>query len=207
MALTNPNEVDELLAKVRAGDTGARDRLITEIYPELKKLAQSVMGQSEYRRNHTLTPTALVNQLWLKMAAPPNDRSKRPQIDSIPNSFALIWTVKKNLSDILTDHARARRAQKRPSALTRVDIEAMMSLGDWMRELKVDSLDIHQALAELREKNAQQAEAIEMKYILGYTIEESAAAMGVPFITFRRHCQAAEDFLRKRLKSVSESRK
>lgn len=206
MALLNSKEVEELLSKVRAGDTNARDVLITEIYPELKRLAQTVMSQSEYRRNHTLSPTALVNQLWLKMAAPPKDGERRPQLDSIPNSAMLIWTVKKNLGDILTDYARARRALKRPSALTRVDMEQMMSLGDWMRELRVDSLDVHQALKDLKEKSPLDAEALELKYVLGYTNDEGAAAMNLTLITYRRHCLSGEEFLRKRLKQVSDNK-
>lgn len=203
MALLNIKEVDELLAKVRAGDANARDLLIAEIYPEMKRLALSVMNQAEYRRHHTLSPTALVNQLWLKMAAQPRDGARRPQLDAIPNAAALIWTVKKNLSDILTDYARARRAQKRPSALTRVDMNQMMSLGEWMRELRVDSLDVHQAINELHAKEPQQAEAIEMKYLLGYTNEEGAAAMSLPLITYRRLCEGGEKFLRKRLQNLS----
>jgi RNA polymerase sigma factor (TIGR02999 family) len=206
MVQLNSQDVDALLGRVRAGDSQARDLLITEIYPELKRLANFVMTRSEYRRNHTLSPTALVSLLWLKMAVPPKDKTRKSQLDNIPNTAVLIWTVKKNLDDILTDYARARRAQKRPTALTRVDLQQMMSLGEWMRQLRVDSLDIHQALKELKGREAQQAEALEFKYLMGYTIEEGAAAMGLAVITYRRLCDGGEAWLKKRLQVLSDSR-
>ena len=203
MALKNSKDVDDLLAKVRAGDTVARDRLVTDIYPELKKMAQRVLSDTEWRPGHTLGPTALVSQLWIKMVASPIESGKRPQIERIPNAAKLAWTVRKNLEDILTDYARARRAQKRPTALTRVDLEQMMSLGGWIREMKVDALDVHEALDELEKKNKTQAEAMKNKFFLGYTIEEAAVMMGIPVITYRRLCEDGEKFLCRRLKTIS----
>lgn len=203
MALQNPKEVDDLLEKVRQGDTVARDRLITEIYPEIKKIANSVMRGAEWRRGHTLSPTALVNQLWIKMVAPPKDVGKVAQLDGIPNAAMLSWTIRKNLEDILTDYARARRAQKRPTSLTRVDLEQMMSLGEWMRELRVDALDVHQVLDQLETKDSEQAFALKLKYFLGYTIEEGAAAMQKPVITYRRLCESGEHYVRKHLTRIS----
>ncbi|MBL8217317.1 MAG: hypothetical protein JNK87_41740 [Bryobacterales bacterium] len=201
------SDVDKLLERVRAGDTAARDRLVTELYPELRQLARAVIHRVEYRRDHTLTPTALVSQLWIKMMALPLTGDGRTQLDKIPNSKVLLWTIQKNLEDILTDYARARRAHKRPTALTRVDLEQMQSIGDWVRDLSVDNLDVHQVLNELEKKKPDQARAMKLKYFMGYTIEEAAAALDIPVINYRRLCEKAEQFLHKRLTAVASGRR
>jgi DNA-directed RNA polymerase specialized sigma24 family protein len=205
----NSNETDELLARVRAGDIAARDELIESIFPELKRLARALMANE--RADHTLGGTGggLVNLLWLKLLSPrtPGERwdselpapSGHEDLSRVEDRQHLIRIASRNMRQILVDYARVRSAQKRPQTRNKIDTEQMRSLGAEMQQLQPDSLDIHEALKRLEPVHPDAAEALELKYFGGLTIEEGAAAMGIPVIRYRRACDFAIAWLRREL--------
>lgn len=199
-------QTDELFARVRAGDIEARDELIESIFPELKRLARSLMANE--RSDHTLGGTggALVNLLWLKLLSPrrPGEEGDVPptpheELSRLEDQQHLIHIAARNMRQILVDYARVRSAQKRPQTRNRIDAEQALGLGDDMVQLQPDWLDVHEALKQLETVDREAARALELKYFGGLTIQEGAAAMGIPVIRYRRACDFAIDWLRRNL--------
>jgi DNA-directed RNA polymerase specialized sigma24 family protein len=209
------HETDEVLARVRGGDVAARDELIESIFPELKRLARALMANE--RPDHTLGATGggLVNLLWLKLLSPKKPGDKwdeelpapvaHEDLSKIEDRQHLIRIASRNMRQILVDYARVRSAQKRPQTKNKIDTEQMRSLGSEMLQLQPDSLDIHEALKRLEPVNPEAAEGLELKYFGGLTIEEGAAAMGIPVIRYRRACDFAIDWLRRELEPRRQS--
>ena len=205
----NDKQTDELLERVRKGDMAARDELIESIFPELKRMARALMAQE--RPDHTLGATGggLVNLLWLKLLSPKKAGdswdaelpvSTGPEeLSKVEDRQHLIRIASRNMRQILVDYARVRSAQKRPQTKNKIDTEQMRSLGGEMQQLQPDSIDIHEALKRLEPVNAEAAQALELKYFGGLTIEEGAAAMGIPVIRYRRACDFAIAWLRREL--------
>jgi len=182
----------------------ARNELIERIYPELRRLARSLMAGE--RRDHTLgaTGSALVNLLWLRLLAPQSavaPGTPKEDLAGIQNMQHLLGIAVRNMRKILVDYSRMSKAQKRPSRKDKVDVERMGVLGEEMASLSPDALDIHEALQKLDPLQPESARAIELKYFAGLTNEEGAAVMGIPLIQFRRRCDAGLIFMRNELKT------
>jgi RNA polymerase sigma factor (TIGR02999 family) len=193
------DQIDGLLAAVRAGDMAARNQLIERIYPELRRLARGLM--SGERTDHTLgaTGSALVNLLWLRLLAPRSgDAPDAPKEDlaAVQNLQHLLGIAVRNMRNILVDYSRMSKAQKRPNRKDKVDVDQMSVLGIEMAALSPDALDIHVALQRLEPLQPESARAIELKYFAGLTNEEGAGAMGIPLIQFRRRCESGLNFMR-----------
>ena len=101
--MTEPAPITQLLAAWRQGDTQARDRLLACLYPELRRLAGRLFRQE--RRDHTLQPTALVHEAWLRLAG-------QAAIDQADRGYLLAISARL-MRQILVDHARRRGRQKR----------------------------------------------------------------------------------------------
>jgi len=175
-------DVTELLSDWRRGDTTARDRLIAVLYPELRRLAGNLFRNE--RANHTLQPTALVNEAWLRLAG-----SRELAIGHRAQLFGIAARL---MREVLVDHARGRARLKRDGGerltLSRVDIG-----GDDRGE--PDLLDLDAALQRLEGIDPDKARIVELRYFGGLGIEEIAGSMGVSPATVKRHWQAARLWL------------
>lgn len=196
------DEIRYLLDRVRAGDQEARNQLTARVYPELKRIAQILMAGE--RKNHTLgaTGSALVNLLWLRLLAPP-EGDEKDDLASIQDLQHLLRVSARNMRQILIDYARSRKAQKRPNPKDQADIEEGLLKGSDENHLNADVLTVHELLAKLEKSHPEQAGDMEVKYFLGLTNDEGAAAFGVPLIKYRRNCQFAEAWMQKELKKES----
>ncbi len=174
-------DVTELLAAWRSGDTGARDRLVRVVYPELRALADRQMRGE--RPQHTLQPTALVNEAWLRL-------SGLDRIDWQDRAH-FVRMAARLMREILVDHARRRDAAKRDGGqrvtLTGLDLPAA--------ENDLDVLALDTALARLEQIDADKARVVELRYFGGLSIEETAEAMQSSPATVKRHWQAARAWL------------
>lgn len=174
--------ITELLNTWKKGDANARDALVTVLYPELRRLAAC-----QFRRepgNHTLQPTALVNEVWLRLAgSAPLAATDRNQLLAITARL---------MREILIDHARARAAAKR-SGGQRVTLSAIDKLNAQGNELDLIALD--DALNRLDALDAGKARIVELRYFGGLSIEETAQATGQSSATVKRHWQAARLWL------------
>lgn len=158
------------------------DRLLPEIYDELRRLAARTMR--DQRADHTLQPTALVHEVYLKLArsgsGEPVDRAH------------LLALAARAMRQILVDHARARLSDKRGGGAIRVTL----SLAETPAQPQgFDLLAFDDALRRLEALDAQQARIVELRYVAGLSVEEAAEVVGVSPRTVRRDAAMAKAWL------------
>jgi RNA polymerase sigma factor (TIGR02999 family) len=175
-------DITSLLQQWREGDGSARDRLVAVLYPELRALAdRQLRGE---RGNHTLQPTALVNEAYLRL-------SGLERMDWQDRAH-FVRMAARVMREVLVDHARRRQAAKRDGGqqvtLTGLDAAAEEGQG-------VDALALDAALARLEQLDPEKARVVELRYFGGLTIEETAEAMESSPATVKRHWQAARAWL------------
>jgi RNA polymerase sigma factor (TIGR02999 family) len=174
---------DDCSSFVVGGDTSNRavlDEMMPKIYAELRKLAQSYM-KSE-RREHTLQPTALVHEAYLRMV---DQRTVEWH-----NRAQLLGIAARMMRRILLDHAAARHAVKRDAErVTLTDVPGLDLAG------AVDVLDLDRALRRLSEIDAQQADIVELRFFGGLTNEEISELLGISPTTARRRWSSARLWL------------
>lgn len=161
-----------LLHAMRAGDAGAADRLLPLVYAELHRLAKGYMRRE--REGHTLQPTALIHEAFLRLAPHPMDWQSREHF------VAVAATVMRR---VLVDHARSRNAEMRGGGVQHMALEEAQAAGG---ERSIDILALDQALARLAEREPRQARIVELKYFAGLGVEEIAALTGVAPRTVKR---------------------
>src|SRR5690606_33033715 len=156
--------VTQLLADWRQGDAGARDRLIGALYPELHRLAEQLFRRE--RGDHTLQPTALVNEAWLRLSG----------LDAIEaNDRGHLFAVSARLMrEILIDHARRRAAAKRDGG-ERMSLTHLEQVGE---SDDVELLGLNDALEKLEAIDPAKARIVELRYFGGLSIEETATVVG-----------------------------
>lgn len=182
--------VTMLLERLRQGDQAATNDLFSTVYDELRRLAEKHL--SEERRNHTLSPTALVHEAYLRLVGP----SDTPW-DSRAHFFG---AAAQAIRRILTDHARTRNRVKRgggkaPAPLE--DVAAEAPAGD----VDFEALDL--ALSRLAELDPQKARVVELRFYGGLPLEGVAALLGVSESTVSRDWAFARVWLHRELSRES----
>src|SRR6266545_164661 len=177
-----------MLADWGNGDRAALDRLLPIVYQELRRLARRELRGE--RACHTLQPTALVNELFLRLVA---------QHDASWQNRAQFFGVAAQLMRrILVDHARAHLAAKRGGELPRV---SLIDAGDVATMTPdVELLAIDRALTRLAEVDPAQARLVELRFFSGMTVEETAHVLGWSPRTVKREWRLAKAWLFGRLK-------
>lgn len=182
-------QVAQLLDQLRAGDRSAVNQLIDLIYPELRRIAQGHLGRE--RPDHTLQPTALVHEAYLRLLQnPPTQFADRAHF------LALVSLVMRR---VLVEHARAHSTEKRGGGDRRVpwSIDIEEELGGAQRRLEL--LELEDALEALAQEKSTLAQLIEMRYFGGMTDEECAQATGRSVHAIRHEIRLAKAWLRRRL--------
>ena len=177
-----PSRVTLLLRDWQGGDEAAGSELAALIYSELKRLASSRL-RSE-RREHTLQPTALVNEAWLKLAGARVDWQNRAHFFGVA---ALA------MRRILVDHARRRAAAKRGAGEAVVLEDVLDRVAGPLPDERLLALDA--ALTRLAALDSRQARVVELRYFAGLSIEETANTLGVSTGTVKREWVAARAWL------------
>ena len=175
--------ITELLRLAQSGDTKAEERAYRALFAELRRLAAARMRNE--RSDHTLQPTALVNEAYMRLAA---------QDEKIYASRAHFLAIAAQvMHHVLVDYARRRRSQKRFGDLQRVDLDESLSdsSGGWSHQ--VLSLDRH--LARLAEFDPRAAKVMELKVFAGMTETEIATVVNRHPRTIKRDLKAARTWL------------
>ena len=163
-------------------DLSPESQLSESVYRELRRIAAACM-RSE-RGNHTLQPTALVNEAYLRLANQPEsiwrDRSR------------VLGLAAHAMRNILVDHARARAADKRGAGAVQVTLTDAAAASE---SATVDILAIDEALSRLAEFDDRQAKVLEMHFFGGLTFEEIAVELDVSSRTVKRDCTMARAWL------------
>jgi RNA polymerase sigma-70 factor, ECF subfamily len=176
------SDVTELLQKFGAGDRRLDEQLLALVYRQLRGMAQKHLSRE--KAGHTFQPTALVNEVYLRLV-----KRRQGPLENRTHFFAVAAQV---MRQILIDHARERKAQKRGGEAIRVELEDLHAIsandGDTL-------LDIDAALTRLAEFDPRQAKVVEMRFFGGLTEDEIAMAIGVTRKTVQRDWVAARAWL------------
>jgi RNA polymerase sigma-70 factor (ECF subfamily) len=162
------------------------EKLVAELYPELRRRAAAYLRRE--RRGHTLQPTALVNEAYLRLL--------RQREISCQNRTHVVALAAQMMRRILVDHARRRNMGKRSGRWARVTLHDHAARGAG-REIDVLALD--EALSRLEEFDAQKSHVVELRYFAGLSIDETAAALAISPATVDREWRAARAWLQTQL--------
>jgi RNA polymerase sigma factor (TIGR02999 family) len=183
-----PERISQLLADWANREPSARERLIPVVYEELRRLAHHYMRGE--RAGHTLQTTALVNEVYLRLAG----------IDAMrwrdrAHFFAMAATLMRR---VLVDYARQRGREKRGAGIT------VTSLNDQAvtSEPAVDILALDEALERLAALDPQQSRVVELRFFAGLSVEETAEALGISQATVKRDWSTAKLWLYTELKTT-----
>lgn len=155
-----------IVSEIASGDRSAAGRLMPLVYDELRALAASYLRRE--RRGHTLQPTALVHEAYLKMV------DQRAACWSGRAHFFAV--AAEAIRRILVDHARGRGTAKRGGGRERVTLSGIDAVGT---DAEVDLIVLDDALTRLQTLHPRQAEVVKMRYFAGLTGAETAEALGV----------------------------
>jgi RNA polymerase sigma-70 factor, ECF subfamily len=180
-------QITNLLRRVREGDAHAADELMPLVYSELRRIAAKYMRRE--RQDHTLQPTALVNEVYLKMFG-----NAAPNVTDKAHFLAIASQIMRR---ILVDYARTRSSEKRGGGLHRVEATGL-ELGRDYPDL-VPLLELDRAIDALASESPVLAEAIEMRYFGGLTAEEAAEVTGRSVHSMRHDLRFAQAWLRRAL--------
>lgn len=174
-------EVTRLLIDLKGRRQEAASRLFDLLYVELRRLARRHLLNE--RSGHTLQATALVHEAYLRLVDGHQDWQNRAHF------FA---TASSAMRRILVDHARAKRAAKRPGSQKQSNLDDLPPLSN---EHYDDVIAIDVALTQLSRIDARQGRIVELRYFGGLTAEEAAEALGVSVITVQRDWAIAKAWL------------
>jgi len=179
-------DLTQVLALAKEGDQNARANVIQAAYEDLRRLASAKM--SDERQNHTLTSTALVHEVSIKML----NESRVP----IANRGQFFAYASKAMRNLLIDHARTKGRQKRGGDRQRFEFdEALVACA----EQKDDFLALNDALEALAQLEPRKAQVVEMRYFGGMSNQEIASALGSSLATGKRDWTVAKTWLMREL--------
>lgn len=182
------SDITELLLRWSAGDRRALGDLMPLIYEECRAIAARQLGSEA--REHTLDPTALVHELYLRLVD-----QRRARWQNRAHFFAVAAQLMRR---ILVDHARARRADKRGGSAVFVSLDAAADSGDDARI--ADVLAIDDALGRLAEQDPDQVRVVELRFFAGLSVEDTALVLGRSPRTVKREWRLARAWLYRELR-------
>jgi len=187
--VSSPHEQDitQLLREWSSGDTEALPRLVSLVYPELRRIAERHLRGE--RPDHTLQPTALVHEAYLRFAQQQPGKTWTDRT----HFFAVAARV---VRAVLVDHARARGAVKRGDGAVGVELEEGHQTVD---APAVDILDLNAALEALEAMQPEHCRIVELRYFAGLSIEETAAALQLSPSSVKRGWLVAKTWIRQQL--------
>ena len=196
MSQTETTEITRLLAAMRAGDAQAGERIFPMVYDELRRVAGRIL--SGERADHTLNPTDLVHEAWLRLGMSPGNESPVPAAD---RSHFVGITIRA-MRQVLIDHARRRGAHKRGAGAVRVTLGDSVGAQQTSPE---DLLALFDALERLGEVDARLRQVVEYRYFGGLTEDETADVLGITTRTVQRDWVKALAWLYRQLYAVQEA--
>ncbi len=178
------SEITHLLYAVEEGSASAAEQLLDLVYSELRSLAAQKIATE--RPGQTLVPTALVHEAWLRLNC-----GRGAHFANRAHFFA---AAAETMRRILIDRARTRLAAKRGSGAEAVDLEAI----DIPSPAVADDmlLQLNEALKEFEKLHPRKAEVVKLRYFVGMTFEETAAALGIAVPTAKKWWAYARAWLR-----------
>lgn len=190
--MERPGEVTALLIDWHQGDSKALELLMPIVLDELRSLARGLLHNE--RPGHTLQPTALVNEAYLRLIGQTRMPWQcRSQFYGIAASM---------MRRILIDHARQHRAQKRGGDFDKLPLDEALGVAELgqLDPRELDLLALDQALKSLFKLDPRAAKVVELRFFGGLSVERTAAVLDISKTTVKREWQTAKAWLYRRLK-------
>ena len=183
------HDLTALLEAWSAGEITARDQVMALVYHELRRRAAAQLRRE--RRGHTLQPTALVHEAYLRLVD-----QRRIAWQNRGQFFGVACQMMRR---ILVDRARAHRMAKRSGQWTRITLDEAARVAP---AIDVNVLDLDAALARLAEFDSRKSRLAELRFFGGLSLEEAGEALGISLATAERDWQAARAWLFKELRGA-----
>lgn len=183
MSANQPDSITQMLIELTDGNREVVNQILPHIYDELRRLASSYLRKE--RTNHTLQPTALVHEAYMKLID-----QNRVKWQNRAHFFGIAAQVMRR---ILMDHARKHQANKRGGEIEKLPIEEEILIVSNDKSAELLALD--EALEELAKIDPDKARIVELRYFGGLSIEETAEVMEVSVPTINRHWKLAKAWL------------
>ena len=177
------NEITRLLQAMHKGESGAEEELLNLVYTELRRIAASKMAGE--KPGHTLQPTALVHEAWLRLAAAGGR-------DGFQNRAHFFTAAAEAMRCLLIDSARRKLAARNGGRLQQVEWDGIEIAAPDTDERV---LAVHEALQRLASMDAEKADVVKLRYFVGMSVEETAEALSISERTARRHWTFARAWL------------
>ena len=196
--MTSAEDITQLLLAWSGGNRQALDCLVPLVYTELHRIAERSLRRAA--EGHTLQPTALVNEVFLKLF----DQTRVEW----QNRLHFFGVAANLMRRILIDHARKRLAGKRGGDVVKVPLESLFNVSedtlatgclDWSDDKLVELLSLNEALEQLEKLDPDKCRVVECRYFFGLTVEETAVALDVSAATVVREWRGARAFLHRAL--------
>jgi len=175
------------------GDREALDDMLGAVYTEMHRIAERYLSRE--RPGHTLQPTALVHEAYLRLAGQRNAPGNRAQLLGLAAGM---------MRRILVNHARDRAAGKRGGGAERVSL-SLADLRDDGRPDDVETIALHEALGRLEALDARKGRVVELKYFGGLTNDEIAEVLGISGATVEREWKFARAWLYDQLRNPTNA--
>jgi RNA polymerase sigma-70 factor (ECF subfamily) len=190
-AVFSPALIDDLTATVSDADAATLRAMLPSIYDELRRVAAGFLRDE--RPEHTLQPTALVHEAYLRMA---DQRQAQWQ-----NRGQLLGIFARMMRRILLDHAGARVAAKRGGKeVVRITLDDAL---DVYQESQLDLFEVEEALRRLEKLDPIQAKIVELRFFGGLTIEELADVLDISATSVKREWSVAKRWLQRELSTAN----
>jgi len=181
------SEITRLLIAWSEGEEDALERLMPLVIDELRRIAERYFQRES--SGHTLQPTALVNELYMRLA----DRRRV----SWKNRAHFFGFAADSMRKILVDHARVRRAEKRGDGVRPLPLDEVTPIG--VTPKSADLIDFEEALIRLERMDPRQAQVVKLRVFTGLTNEEIAEILGLTSRTVKRDWRTARLWLHREL--------
>ena len=185
--MSTRDEIHRLLSDTVAGHEDAAVRLFPIVYDELRRLAAAALRRE--RADHTLQPTALVHEAFLRLVDVPESR--------LQDRSHFVAIAARAMRRVLVDHARGKHALKRGRSEVRIPIDDVDVASATSTEVDLVALD--EALGRLATFDERQARIVELRFFGGLTVEETAALIGASPRTVKRDWHMARAWLKREL--------
>lgn len=184
---SSPSEVTRMLLDWSNGDKAALDKLVPVVYEELRRLASYYMRRE--RPGHTLQTSALVNEAYMRLVD-----YRQMQWQSRAHFFAVAAQAMRR---VLVDHARKQRFAKRGGGAVKVSLDESLAVS---QKQAADLIALDDALTGLEAIDARKCRIVELRYIGGLNIEETAEVLDISPATVQREWRAAKAWLYRAIK-------
>jgi RNA polymerase sigma-70 factor, ECF subfamily len=183
-------EVTLLLKAMKGGDQSAAEKLLPLVYNELHRLARTYMQRE--RSDHTLQPTALINEAYLRLASGSVDWQSRRHFIGVAANV---------MRRLLVDHARGHNTEMRAGSRQQVELEDCLEVSS---ERSKEVLALHEALTNLEAVDPGKAKVVELRYFGGFSVEEIADILKMSPRSVKRHWALARIWLLQQMKADSQ---